>query len=319
MTNPAERYRKLPGHRRGFLRGASLWIGSDHLLSVRSFRVREDYKRFQFRDIQAIVVARCPRFQISTRSCLLGGLWLAVFLLNRSLLPGPAAYTAGLWAIAVALVVAWLYVSIFQSCRCRILTAVSRDELPSVYRSWTARRFLSELEPRITEVQGHLEGKWFESADLLRANPPDPAAQPATTAIRHPRSFPAIVFVALLFAGCATMLLTLHSPVSTVLSVSGFFVLAQLAAIVAMFVQHRHRVLRKRMLGLAIAGVTKIGLGYYAALILMSAISSSSPGMTQSVIFASPPYLILRQVDAWTDLALGLVGAALLLAPEFAA
>ena len=36
MTNDA-RYRKLPG-RRGLFGGASLWLGPDHLLSVKSVR-----------------------------------------------------------------------------------------------------------------------------------------------------------------------------------------------------------------------------------------------------------------------------------------
>jgi hypothetical protein len=45
-TNFSPRYRKLPGHRRGFISSASLWTGTDHLLSVKSDRLHEDYKRF---------------------------------------------------------------------------------------------------------------------------------------------------------------------------------------------------------------------------------------------------------------------------------
>jgi hypothetical protein len=44
MSAARERYQKLPGRLRGVVHGAGVWLGSDHLLSVRSMRVREDYK-----------------------------------------------------------------------------------------------------------------------------------------------------------------------------------------------------------------------------------------------------------------------------------
>ena len=68
VADSRQRYRKLPGRRRGFIFSASLWTGADHLLSVKSTRFQEHYKRFYFRDIQAIVITRVPRFVISTRA-----------------------------------------------------------------------------------------------------------------------------------------------------------------------------------------------------------------------------------------------------------
>ena len=64
MTAP---YRKLPGTRRGFIQKSSVWAGPDHLLLVRGSRFRDEYKRFYYRDVQAIAVARAPRFHVSTR------------------------------------------------------------------------------------------------------------------------------------------------------------------------------------------------------------------------------------------------------------
>src|SRR5580704_19652177 len=87
MEPRRERYRKLPGQRRGILRGATLWLGSDHLLSIKSLRFREEYKRFHLRDVQAIVVARVPRFHLSTRAMGIACLWVAVFLSTGSLQP----------------------------------------------------------------------------------------------------------------------------------------------------------------------------------------------------------------------------------------
>src|SRR5580693_8033557 len=64
-------YRKLPCKRRGFFNVSTVWAGPDHLLLVRGSRFREEYKRFYYRDVQAIAVARAPRFHVSTRLGLL--------------------------------------------------------------------------------------------------------------------------------------------------------------------------------------------------------------------------------------------------------
>jgi len=170
VTMAAERepYRKLPGQRRGILRGASLWMGSDHLLSVKSLRFREEYKRFHLADVQAIVVARGPRFHLSTRSMGIACLWLIVFLSTRSPWPWMSAVMG---SAAVCLVGAWVYACYARSCRCRIYTAVSREELPSIYRTWTARKFLEEVEPRIREVQGVLPSDWAEAIESHELGP----------------------------------------------------------------------------------------------------------------------------------------------------
>src|SRR5262249_39467939 len=110
------RYKKLPGHRRGFIRGASLWLGPDHVLAVNSLRFREEYKRYYFRDIQALVVARSPRFHLSTRAAVLGFFWLIAFASFYQLPYG--ALVVGI--LGVLLVASWVYFSAVCSCTCRI-------------------------------------------------------------------------------------------------------------------------------------------------------------------------------------------------------
>jgi len=53
-------YVRLPGRRSGLLRRETLWLGSDHLLLVRSTRFNEDYRRFYLADIEALVVQHRP-------------------------------------------------------------------------------------------------------------------------------------------------------------------------------------------------------------------------------------------------------------------
>ena len=131
-------------------------MGSDHLLLVKSARLREEYKRFYFRDIQAIVTAAAPRFHISTRSALIAVLWIcalaAVNGLERRFNVPFATWVW--WTVSVALVLSWIYISAVDSCRCRIYTAVSSEELPSLYRTWTARRFLEKVEPNWRRRRG---------------------------------------------------------------------------------------------------------------------------------------------------------------------
>ena len=167
------RYKKLPGHRRGFIRGASLWLGPDHLLAVNSLRFREEYKRYYFRDIQALIIARSPRFHLSTRAAAIGCCWLVAF---ASLYQVPhGALAVGI--LGVFLVASWLYFSALCSCTCKIHTAVSQDSLPSVYRVWVARRFLRALEPHISGAQGQFEQP-LADLETVRIGP-----QPRT---RHP-------------------------------------------------------------------------------------------------------------------------------------
>jgi len=172
-------YRKLPGQRRGLINGSSVWLGPDHLLLVKSQRFKEEYKRYYLRDIQAIAIARSGRFHLSSRSLFLGALWFIAFAASLSF-PGLVPLV---WTVALLLVFGWLYISVDRSCVCRIYTAVSSDPLPSVYRTWTARKFLAAVEPRIRQVQGEFDPAWLATEDQRAGPEPEggAAAQPAAT------------------------------------------------------------------------------------------------------------------------------------------
>ncbi len=59
MAKKEKEYHKLPGTKKGFLIGKyTLWQGVDHLLHVYSRVGVEDYKRFYFNDIQAIITRK---------------------------------------------------------------------------------------------------------------------------------------------------------------------------------------------------------------------------------------------------------------------
>jgi hypothetical protein len=134
----------------------SLWLGPDHLLCVETNGYRENYKRFYFRDIQAIIVQQTRRRVI----------WNAI-------LPVPLAFgSLGLLAFwmagqrnEAAIILCLIFLGIFlllfainnllgTGCVCYLRTAVQIEQLPSLYRVPKARKVLAKIRPLIVAAQG---------------------------------------------------------------------------------------------------------------------------------------------------------------------
>jgi hypothetical protein len=332
MEQNRERYRKLPGRRRGFLFGSSVWLGSDHLLLVKSARFREEYKRFYFRDVQAIVVAKARRFHISTRAAVIAALWFATLGFGMH-------YAGWSWAhglVGFLTVNAWFYVSIMRSCRCRIYTAVSSDDLPSLYRTWTARRFLKKVEPYLAQAQGAIEGNWAEAVEDKQIGPlpegrvglalPGAAAPlaPPPPPAKTTRTPAAFLFVASLCLGGLADLLTLGVSANVGRWVLLGFLLLQIAAAVAVLVESYLGKLLPSMRNLAIVTLASIGIWYYA--VQMAAgiaigyqnARSKNPGLAPAQMqpLGLLNYPVSRGIAGGMGLLLGLAGAGLLLLGE---
>jgi hypothetical protein len=331
-------YRMLPGWRRGFIFGSSVWMASDHLLLVKSARFREEYKRFFFRDIQAIVMTSAPRFHISTRSAWIALLWLCAYGIGSlSALP-PDLLKWALGLIGFLVVFVWAYVSARSSCRCRIYTAVSSEALPSLYRTWTAERFMKKVEPAIAQAQGTIEGNWAEAVDDQQVGPqperrigpilpgavaplPSPAPPPSVQSARSPVS---ILFVASLCLGGLAELLTIRASAQSGRWILLGFLLLQIVAAVSVLVQNYRGTLPAAMRNLAIVTLAAVGLWYYSVQMAMGAIigfqNSASHGSQQvraqmdALMVANHP--IARAIAGGTCLLLGVVGLILLLRAE---
>ncbi len=224
------KYKRLPGRKRGILHGASLWLGEDHLLAVNGWRFGEEYKRYYYRDIQAIVITKARRFMVPVP-------WLvsAVPIGLLALLFGVAEYAGhdvrqsthiGFEIFLFGLVTLLLYLllaSLFRSCRCRIQTAVSLDDLPSLYRLRTALKAVKILEARIAQTQGMLQPGWTGQVSIpeiapVGFKPPQmfpggmPAKMTAATAEAHAAALKTfsrleIAFYSLLALGGVTLLI----------------------------------------------------------------------------------------------------------------
>ncbi len=142
-------YTRLPGKKRGLYRQASLWLGNDHILSVESNSYTENYKRFYFKDIQAILLRRTPRRR--NTNIVLGALACG-FLLLLAAGGGAAAFGT---TIASGLLIGLLINSVLgPTCICHVKTPLAVHELPSLCRLKKARRALEKILPSIRDSQG---------------------------------------------------------------------------------------------------------------------------------------------------------------------
>jgi hypothetical protein len=313
------RYRRLPGRLRGVIRGAGVWMGPDHLLAVRSTRFREEYKRFYLRDVQAIVVANAPRFHISSRAILFALLWLIAYLSVERLFPWADLV---FWTIAAVMVGLWLYISAAASCRCRIHTAVSREELPSIYRRYTARKFLAKVEPRIAETQGVLEGDWAQAVQQRAAA--TPAAARAIPAPRGAaRTWASDLLIATLFASAILNAVLFRSTSRGLHWVTYGCNLAEVAAAAAIVVQHYRGKLRTSMQRLAIAALVLMGVVFYLQPLTVGMVAGIDASKTGRVAQMETDELgglrgspVFRQIDIGASVLLGCVGLWILLRAE---
>jgi hypothetical protein len=166
-------------------------------------------------------------------------LLLIAVLIARGRMPG---LTVGLWLLAAGLMACWIYVSAAHSCTCRLYTAVSREDLPSLYRTWTARKVVADLERRIAQAQGVFIESWADAAELCSPGPPDPPGHAATG--RRPAD---------------RRSLEIGSPSAVLTALSAGLTALQLAGAIWMFVQHSRGILSTAMQRLAIVTLVFIG------------------------------------------------------------
>jgi len=132
---------------------SSLWLGKDHVLCIDTNGYNESYKRFYFRDIQALVIRKTDRHKW-------WGLIFVVLALGFFL---PAAISSEVvikyifGSIAGFLVLLLLInLALGPASACQIRTAVQIEDLPSLNRMRRARRVLERLRPLVAAAQGEL-------------------------------------------------------------------------------------------------------------------------------------------------------------------
>ena len=165
MAKKEKEYRKLPGSRKGFLIGRyTLWQGVDHLLHVYSRVGVEDYKRFYFNDIQAIITRKTIAGKV--QNVVLGFLIL-LFILPAILNDGEwSAFWAAFAGVSLILLLINLYKG--PTCETKLLTAVQTEKLHSLHRLRKTFKIMDRIRSHIQSVQGTLSRKDLDKMPARR-------------------------------------------------------------------------------------------------------------------------------------------------------
>jgi len=139
-----------------FAARSSLWLGKDHLLCIDSTGYSETYKRFYFRDIQAVLLRKTGRGKIWNFVLGVPGGLMALF--TSFAVAGGDVVTAWILGTVAALFLLALLLNLAAgpACACQLRTAVQTEELASLHRLRQTRKVLNRLRPLIVEAQGEL-------------------------------------------------------------------------------------------------------------------------------------------------------------------
>jgi len=163
-------YRRLPGwgpRKTGLFAGVGtrcrLYLGEDHILSVDNHLFFEDYKRFYFTDIQAILTRKTSRWIVEAAivlivaACMTG---CSLLLLSRPL--------GGFWMGLSIILIIYLFYHLARgpTCSCHIVTAVQEDLLPTVNRLRISRKVVPLLKSAVERVQGSVNTEEMAAAPV---------------------------------------------------------------------------------------------------------------------------------------------------------
>ncbi|MGA3283774.1 MAG: hypothetical protein ABSD57_04865 [Verrucomicrobiota bacterium] len=162
---PEQEYQRLTRARSrsefavAFMSRTSLWLGKDHLLCVDSSGYTETYKRFYFRDIQAVILMATRRRAIW--NWVLGAPTTIFLMLLLGTLAGRSnsnTVAITIYAVCASVFALPLVINNFlgPSCICHLRTAVQAEELPSLNRVHRAHKVLNRIRPFIVAAQGEL-------------------------------------------------------------------------------------------------------------------------------------------------------------------
>ena len=141
-------YKRFPGTW-ALLSKDTLWVASDHMLYVVLWFITEEYKRFYFRDIQAVIIRRNAIWK-----------YLNIGLPAATALLGILAWTSGegwnyffYFLAGFVLLAALANLILGPTCECYLQTAVQNIKLPPLTRVRKAQRVMDNLAPLVAGAQ----------------------------------------------------------------------------------------------------------------------------------------------------------------------
>jgi len=177
-----------------FVENSSLWLGKDHLLCIETSNYVENYKRFYFRDIQAVTIVDSKRrvtwnwvLGSITAICLTGWIYGVSQSTPGDRLPG---FIVGAMITSLFAVPLLINNLLGPTVTCYIRTAVQTEELSSLKRLRRARKVLARIRPLIIQAQGQLNPEEIPARMRALSESAHSAAAPAYPGSAFPQPAP---------------------------------------------------------------------------------------------------------------------------------
>ncbi|MEJ2731061.1 MAG: hypothetical protein P8185_21575 [Deltaproteobacteria bacterium] len=234
-------YQRLPGKKKGFLVGYhTLWQGSDHLLQVYSRLGIEDYKRFYFNDIQAIITCKTAAGKIEN---FVLGVLAVLFSLLGVISGGGWSF---FWAIIAGVMALILMINFFKgpTCETYLMTAVQTEKLHSLHRTKTTQSVMNLLRSLIEQRQGQIgqktvDGQMVQSTGKHPTQTRPNSNQQIYTEPKHEKGrVHLLLFALLVFEGLIAAAGFLFSHVALTLLGSAIIMLLGICVVLALVKQH---------------------------------------------------------------------------------
>jgi hypothetical protein len=255
------RYRRVRGLRSTLtLSHSALFTAPDHLLLC-DYRsgFTERYKRFYFRDIEAVIIRKTQNWMAS-----MAGWGFAGF---GFLLIATATHWSRFLQVMEAICALFFLRNLIRgpSCRTHIQTAVQTDALPMLKRVRKTQRVLRSLFPLVAQAQ---EQPQPVASHQAQATPTSPAATTASvqfaaaltipdTEPRHElRRFPIVSFALVLLSGLTAIWEAIYPSDVSLIVLTVLFSASTVCAFITLIRQARRRVHRGAA---AVAWVIAIG------------------------------------------------------------
>jgi hypothetical protein len=152
MAQNRLKYIRLPGRLPIPFFTQSLWQGEDHLLWVETIFFKQQYKRFYYQDIQAIIMRRSNDHRIWT---ILWSIVASIFGLITMSVNGSPAFPGGMALIFLVLVA--INLGLGPTCTVRVQTAAQVQKITALRRVRTARKAMNQIRVLVEGAQGKLE------------------------------------------------------------------------------------------------------------------------------------------------------------------
>jgi hypothetical protein len=281
MVKKEKEYNKLPGTKKGFLIGKyTLWQGAGHLLHVYSRVGVEDYKRFYFNDIQAIITRKTMTGKV--QNVVLGFL-LLLFTLPAILNDGGWSV---FWAVLGGVLLVLLLINLYRgpTCETKLLTAVQTEKLQSLHRLKNAVKVMDRLRSYIQSVQGILSREDLSKTPIRRviekrARGSSLQAGKLKPTLRNEKGwFHMVLFCLLLLDGVLATCGFVFTHVSVTILSSITCIFMGIFVIIALVKQH-NSAMPNALKAIAWASLGFVGITFVAGYIISMVIAFKNPGI----------------------------------------